>query len=247
MYQQVDGTPMGSSISELMVEAVLQRLELLRFQRKKPKFWFMYLDDTFLIIETDWMLTFKERLDAVYLGIQFTKEEEEENKQPAFLDVLVCRKVCSDLKTEVFKVLILIPISSRTTWSCTQTSTAITSEKLEGCPKIGRPNMRQQCVEVTPNLKSLSIRRDDHTLKFVEAGILAKGDDRVSRELLEPWLTGPQSMNKCNHIPTPYSELRHSLAKVTNHSGNAQTEASGGRTNIPPASNTDDESSAINN
>ncbi|BHF57857.1 hypothetical protein SprV_0100080300 [Sparganum proliferum] len=53
--------------------------------------------------------------------------------------------------------------------------------------------------------------RPGHTFKFDEAEILARGDNRVSRELLETWFTGPPSTNKCNDIPTPYSVLSWAL------------------------------------
>ncbi|VDN09640.1 unnamed protein product [Dibothriocephalus latus] len=48
------------------------------------------------------VLTFKERVNSVFPEIQFTMEEEV-NNQLAFLDVLVCRKDCGDLKTKVFR------------------------------------------------------------------------------------------------------------------------------------------------
>ncbi|BHF80200.1 hypothetical protein SprV_0702332400 [Sparganum proliferum] len=48
----------------------------------------------------DQVLTFKKQLNAVFLDIEFTMEEEE-NNQLAFLDVLVCRKHCGGLKTSV--------------------------------------------------------------------------------------------------------------------------------------------------
>ncbi|BHF70947.1 hypothetical protein SprV_0401400000 [Sparganum proliferum] len=99
IYEQVKGTPMGSPISGFIAEAVLQRLESLVFQHHKPKFWARYVDDTFVVIDRDQLLTFKERLNAVFPDIQFTMEEEE-NNQLAFLDVLVCRKVCGELKTK---------------------------------------------------------------------------------------------------------------------------------------------------
>ncbi|BHF80383.1 hypothetical protein SprV_0702351000 [Sparganum proliferum] len=102
IYEQVKGTPMGSPISGFIAEAVLQRLESLVFQHHKPKFWARYVDDTFVVIERDQLLTFKERLNAVFPDIQFTMEEEE-NNQLAFLDVLVCRKDCGGLKTKVFR------------------------------------------------------------------------------------------------------------------------------------------------
>nr|VZI21149.1 unnamed protein product [Spirometra erinaceieuropaei] len=102
IYEQVKGTPMGSPISGFIAEAVLQRLESLAFQHHKPTFWARYVDDTFVFIDRDQLLTFKERLNAVFPDIQFTMEEEE-NNQLAFLDVLVCRKDCGGLKTKVFR------------------------------------------------------------------------------------------------------------------------------------------------
>ncbi|BHF66169.1 transcription corepressor activity [Sparganum proliferum] len=48
------------------------------------------------------VLEFKQHLNAVFPDIQLTMEEEE-NNQPAFLDVLFCRKDCSGLKTKVFR------------------------------------------------------------------------------------------------------------------------------------------------
>ncbi|BHF83707.1 hypothetical protein SprV_0902685100 [Sparganum proliferum] len=102
IYEQVKGTLMGSPISGFIAEAVLQRLESLVFQQHKPKFWAQYVDDTFVVIERDQVLTFQERLNVVFPDIRFTMEEEEDN-QLAFLDVLVCRKDCGGLKTEVFR------------------------------------------------------------------------------------------------------------------------------------------------
>nr|VZI50456.1 unnamed protein product [Spirometra erinaceieuropaei] len=102
IYGQVKGTPLGSPISGFIAEAVLQRLESLVLQHHKPKFWARYVDDTFVGIDRDQPLTFKERLNAVFPDIQFTMEEEE-NNQLAFLDVLVCRKDCGELKTKVFR------------------------------------------------------------------------------------------------------------------------------------------------
>ncbi|BHF81658.1 hypothetical protein SprV_0802479100 [Sparganum proliferum] len=102
IYEQVKGTPMGSPISGLIAEAVLQRLESLVFRHHRPKFWARYVDDTFVVIERDQVLTFKEHLNATFPDIQFTMEEEE-NNQLAFLDVLVCRKDCGGLKTKVFR------------------------------------------------------------------------------------------------------------------------------------------------
>ncbi|BHF78176.1 hypothetical protein SprV_0602128800 [Sparganum proliferum] len=102
IYEQVKGTPMGSPISRLIAEVVLQRLDPLVFQHHRPKFWARYGNDTFVVIDRDQLLTFKEHLNAVFPDIQFTMEEEE-NNQLAFLDVLGCRKDCGGLKTQVFR------------------------------------------------------------------------------------------------------------------------------------------------
>nr|VZI34665.1 unnamed protein product [Spirometra erinaceieuropaei] len=69
IYEQVKGTPMGSPISGFIAEAVLQRLESLVFQHHKPKFWARYVDDTFVVMERDQLLTFKESLNAVFPDI----------------------------------------------------------------------------------------------------------------------------------------------------------------------------------
>ncbi|BHF72474.1 hypothetical protein SprV_0401554000 [Sparganum proliferum] len=102
IYEQAKGAPMGSPISGFIAEAVLQRLESLVFQHHRPTFWARYVDDTFVVLELDLVLTFEEHLNAVFPDIQFTMDEEE-NNQLAFLDVLVCRKDCGGLKTKVFR------------------------------------------------------------------------------------------------------------------------------------------------
>nr|VZI30444.1 unnamed protein product [Spirometra erinaceieuropaei] len=102
VYEQVKGTPMGSPVSGFIAEAVLQRLESLIFQHHRPEFWARYVNDTFVVIERDRVMEFKEHLNAIFTDIQFTMEEEE-NNQLAFLDVLVCRKDCGGLKTKVFR------------------------------------------------------------------------------------------------------------------------------------------------
>nr|VZI39680.1 unnamed protein product [Spirometra erinaceieuropaei] len=101
IYEQVKGTPMGSPISGIIAEVVQKRLQSLVFRHHRPKFWARYVDESFVVIERDKVLTFKEHVNAVFPDIQFTMEEEE-NNQLAFLGVLVCRKDCDGLKTKVF-------------------------------------------------------------------------------------------------------------------------------------------------
>ncbi|BHF73795.1 hypothetical protein SprV_0401687800 [Sparganum proliferum] len=343
IYEQVKGTPMGSPISGFIAEAVLQRLESLVFQHHKPKFWARYVDDTFVVIDRDQLLTFKERLNAVFPDIQFTMEEEE-NNQLAFLDVLVCRKDCGGLKIKVFRkatntMQVLNfnsnhPISHkrscvRTLYRRVETHCSEPEDKIAELQYLRRVfkangyprNFVNQCIRkrderpnrtdtkvwrALPYVKNVSeavgrllaplgvgvahrpeatirrqlmkpkdplprqetsgvvyriwcscgqsnyvgetgrqlqtrmaehaaaVRRNDassqvaahstrsgHTFKFDEAEILARGDNRVSRELLESWFTGPQSINKCNDLPIQYSVLRLRLGGVIGHGGSA--------------------------
>ncbi|BHF83164.1 hypothetical protein SprV_0802630600 [Sparganum proliferum] len=91
-----------------------------------------------------------------------------------------------------------------------------------------------------------------HIFKFQEAEILARGDNRVSRELLESWFSGPQSINKHNDLPVPYSVLRFSLGRRISHVGRTRASNHHGdsepvcRAIVRPASSTDDEIAAIN-
>nr|VZI19032.1 unnamed protein product [Spirometra erinaceieuropaei] len=327
-------------------------------------------DDRYSRRDREQLLTFKERLNAVFPDIQFTTEEEE-NNQLAFLDVLLCRKDCSGLKTKVFRkatntmqVLnfnINYPISHkrscvrtfyrRAETHCSEPEDKIAERvvKANGYPRNfvnrcirkmdERPNRADIKVwRALPYVKNVSeavgrllaplgvgvahrseatirrlimkskdplprqetsgvvyriwcscgqshyvgetgrqiqtrmaehaaeMRRNDassqvathstgsgHKFKFEEAEILARGDNRVSRELLESWFTGPQSINKCNDIPIPYSVLRLRLGGVIGHAGSAQVNtrpntwvsASDGRAIITQTSNARDEIVAI--
>nr|VZI32229.1 unnamed protein product [Spirometra erinaceieuropaei] len=367
---------MGSPISGFIAEAVLQRLESLVFQHHRPKFWARYVDDTFVVIDRDQLLTFKEHLNAVFPDIQFTMEEEE-NNQLAFLDVLVCRKDCGGLKTKVFRkatntmqVLnfnINHPISHkrscvRTLYRRVETHCSEPEDKIAELQYLRRVfkvngypgNFVNRCIRkmderpnrgntkvwrALPYVKNVSeavgrllaplgvgvahwpeatirrqlmkpkdplprqetsgvvyriwcscgqsnyvgetgrqlrtrmaehaaaVRRNDassqvaahstgcgHTFKFDEAEILARGDNRVSRELLESWFTGPQSINNCNDLPIQYSVLRLRLGGEIGHAGsalmntlpNTRVSASDGRAITTPTSNTRDEIAAIN-
>ncbi|BHF66935.1 hypothetical protein SprV_0200995800 [Sparganum proliferum] len=74
IHKQVKGTPTGSSISGFIAGAVLQRLDSLVFQHHKLKFCARYVDNAFVVIGRDQLLTFKERLNAVFPDKQFTME-----------------------------------------------------------------------------------------------------------------------------------------------------------------------------
>ncbi|BHF71335.1 hypothetical protein SprV_0401439200 [Sparganum proliferum] len=101
-YEQVKGTPMGSPLSSLIAEAVLQRLEALAFDHYRPRLWVRYVDDTFVIINRDRIGEFTQHLNSIFPDIQFTMEEEKDCQLP-FLDVLVQRKEDGGLITTVYR------------------------------------------------------------------------------------------------------------------------------------------------
>nr|VZI39023.1 unnamed protein product [Spirometra erinaceieuropaei] len=79
-YKQIKGTPMGSPISSLVAELVLQELEKVAFSHYQPAFWRRFVDDTFVIIEKDKLSGFHDLLSSIFPEIQFTREDEEAEK-----------------------------------------------------------------------------------------------------------------------------------------------------------------------
>ncbi|BHF75608.1 hypothetical protein SprV_0501870400 [Sparganum proliferum] len=102
VYEQKKGTQMGSPLSGLIAEAVLQRLERLVFITYPPKFWARYVDDTFVIIKRSDVQTFKALLNSIFPDIQFTMEEELKN-QLAFLDVQVTKLEDGKIRRTVYR------------------------------------------------------------------------------------------------------------------------------------------------
>nr|VZI14711.1 unnamed protein product [Spirometra erinaceieuropaei] len=101
-YQQVKGTPMGSPISGLIAELVLQRLEKKVFQDLSPKVWLRYVDDTFVVIKNCEVERLHQRLNDVFPAIQFTREEAIGDSLP-YLDVKIQRLSDGSLATSVHR------------------------------------------------------------------------------------------------------------------------------------------------
>nr|VZI36714.1 unnamed protein product [Spirometra erinaceieuropaei] len=101
VYEQKKGTPMGSPLSGLIAEAVLQRLEQQVFSSYPPKFWARYVDDTFVVIKRSEVKAFKTLLNSIFPDIQFTVEEEVNNQLP-FLDVQVTRLTDGKIRAMVY-------------------------------------------------------------------------------------------------------------------------------------------------
>ena len=91
-YQQLHGTAMGSPVSVVVAEIVMQRLEekALATYTNSPPFWFRYVDDTLTSLHKDEKNNFLEHLNQQNPSIQFTIEPEL-NGKIAFLDCRVIR------------------------------------------------------------------------------------------------------------------------------------------------------------
>eukprot|EP00061_Rhincodon_typus_P010938 g35588.t1 len=88
---------MGSPISGLIAEAVMQRLESMALPLIQPKVWIQYVEITFVIIK--WTkLEETHKLINTLTGIRFTREEEK-NKQ----DIMVEYRTNGEFLTNVHR------------------------------------------------------------------------------------------------------------------------------------------------
>ncbi|XP_076069793.1 uncharacterized protein LOC143041673 [Oratosquilla oratoria] len=90
IYHQRKGTPMGSPISVVVAEIVMQRLEsqLLSAAPSLLKLWTGYVDDVFAILDCKDVEPFFSHINSIEPAIQFSKELEKDFQLP-FLDVYV--------------------------------------------------------------------------------------------------------------------------------------------------------------
>ncbi len=93
---------MGSLIPGLIAEAVFQRIEAIFFQTFTLKFWNRFVDDTFVIIDTDKLSDFHMALNNALPVIQFAPDKQDEINFP-FLDILIHRLPKGTLETSVYR------------------------------------------------------------------------------------------------------------------------------------------------
>ena len=103
LYQQVHGTAMGSPVSVVVADLVMEDIEsrALTSFPSPPCFWKRYVDDTCCAIRTDSVENFHRHLNSIEPSIQFTLEAETEG-QLAFLDVLISRNPDGSMDTTVY-------------------------------------------------------------------------------------------------------------------------------------------------
>ena len=102
-YKQLHGTAVGSPVSVVVAEIVMQHIEkrALATYDQTLHFWFRYVDDTITILQTDEIDVFHGHLNRQNSDIQFTRELEDNGKIP-FLDCLVSRDD-TRLRTTVYR------------------------------------------------------------------------------------------------------------------------------------------------
>eukprot|EP00061_Rhincodon_typus_P015178 g42709.t1 len=101
IYEQINGTPVGSPISGLIAESVMQRLENMALCRSNPN----YGSDTWttLLSSANGLNEKKPpTFNHIFTGIKFTREEEK-NKQFPFPDVMVERRANEEFLTKVHR------------------------------------------------------------------------------------------------------------------------------------------------
>ena len=102
-YKQLHGTAIGSTVSVVVAEIVMQHVEerALATYRHTIPLWLRYVDETFTAVHKDEIDDFHDHLNEQNTDIQFTKEIEENGKLP-FLDRLVSRDN-NELRTTVHR------------------------------------------------------------------------------------------------------------------------------------------------
>ena len=104
-YKQLHGTAMGSPVSVVVAEIVLQNIEeqaLATYTGAVP-LWSRYVDNTFTAVHKNGIDDFHEHLNRQNADIKFSKEIEENGKIP-FLDCLVTHDN-NKLKTTIYRKL----------------------------------------------------------------------------------------------------------------------------------------------
>ena len=102
-YKQLHGTAMGSPVSGVVAEIVMQNIEQQALATYKETLWLRYVDETFTAVHKDEINFLHEHLNKQNTYIQFTREIEENGKIP-FLDCLLSRGN-NKLRTTIYRKL----------------------------------------------------------------------------------------------------------------------------------------------
>ena len=95
------GSPVSVVIANLVMEDVEERA--LATFHSPPRFWKRYVDDTCTALPRDMVKSFHSYLNSIEPYIQFTVEEESEDRILPFLDVELCRESDGTITTLVYR------------------------------------------------------------------------------------------------------------------------------------------------
>ena len=93
-YQQMEGAAMGSPLSPIIANIFMEHFEqqALASAPHTPSLWKRYVDDTFVILETNYKEEFFHHINSVDSHIKFTVENSRDDGSIPFLDSLITPK-----------------------------------------------------------------------------------------------------------------------------------------------------------
>ena len=106
VYRQAQGTAMGSPVSVVVVNLVMEDIEeraLSTFHSPPPRFWKRYIDDTCTALHPDLIEPFHSHLNSIEPCVQFTVEKESDGRL-AFLDIQLVRGVDGTVTTSMYRI-----------------------------------------------------------------------------------------------------------------------------------------------
>ena len=104
-YKQAEGVAMGSPLSPIVANIFMEKFETeaLEIASHPPSLWTRFVDDTFVIFETQYKDEFFNRINSIDENIKFTAETTKADGSMPFLDVLVTPPSDGSLSTTVYR------------------------------------------------------------------------------------------------------------------------------------------------
>ena len=103
-YEQVEGAAMGSPVSPIIANLYMEHFERedLQSASNHPRFWFRYVDDTWVIQQMVHKQEFLEHINSIDPANTFTVESIQGNGSIPFLDTLVTPEADNSLSFTVY-------------------------------------------------------------------------------------------------------------------------------------------------
>ena len=104
-YEQVEGAAMGSPLSPIIANIFMEKFEIeaLESSPHPPSLWKRFVDDTFVILESQYKEEFFNHINSIDENIQFTAETTKADGSMPFLDTLLTPKSDGSLSITVYR------------------------------------------------------------------------------------------------------------------------------------------------